>query len=115
MSNEDFYYAVKNGSQTWRGAISGWFNSTTASFLKRNNITRSLFKNYINEVERAEAGNTKEVAKKLMAEQAGDDFEDVGVKRKEVEAEEVKDEDGNLVPVKDDDGKIAEKDIVVET
>lgn len=106
-SNEDFFRGLNKGSMTWRGAISGWFGKTTAGFLKRNKITRNLFSKYIEEVERAEAGNTKEVARKMMDEQAGDEISEPGVKRKD--AEQVEDEDGNKSWVAEDAREGGEK------
>ncbi|MDO4508056.1 MAG: hypothetical protein Q4B65_01580 [Candidatus Saccharibacteria bacterium] len=88
--NSDFYYGYNKGSKTWKGAISGWFNSVTAKFLANNKLTRNLFRNWQQEVSKAEAGNTKTVAaaQEMMAKKAEGGETEGGFEQKSKDAVE---------------------------
>ncbi len=98
-SDTSFFRSYNNGSMTWRGTIANWFGTTTMNFLKGNNLTRNLFKNFDQDVAESDK-SPREVATDLIAKQAGDTIEEGGVRVATTE----EDEEGNPVRVADEDG-----------
>ena len=77
--NPDFFNGYNQGSMTWRGAISNWFNSVTAKFLSKNKITRNMFKDFIEKAKASADGNTRTYALETMA-KGTEEIEEPGAK-----------------------------------
>ena len=98
-SNSDFFNGYNKGSLTWRGSISGWFQTLTLKFLDSNSLTRNRFQDFRQKVQESEAGNTKSVAQELMSKTA----DELKVSGTDVEYKE--DGDGDLVKIIERDGE----------
>ena len=93
-SDNSFFQKYNAGSKTWRGAIAGWFESGTTSFLSRNNLTRNMFEKYKEKVESEGGANADK--KKIVQEMINDRIKGDGDLGMEVETiKEEEDEDGN--------------------
>lgn len=86
-TDSDFFNGYNKGSMTWRGAIANWFNTVTAKFLSMNDISRNIFKDYVEQVEAANDGNRKKVMFDIMGKRA-ETIEDGGASAKKGSTDE---------------------------
>ena len=95
-SDNTFFQKYNAGSKTWRGAITGWFESRTIGFLQKNNLTRNMFEKYKEKVD--SEGGAKADKRKIVQEIINDHVKGEGDLnlRAAGEVEEVEeDENGN--------------------
>ncbi|MBQ3436876.1 hypothetical protein IJG26_02925 [Candidatus Saccharibacteria bacterium] len=96
QNNSDFFNGYNKGSMTWRGQIANWFGTATAKFLEGNDLTRNLFADFIDRVNKSKDGNTKTVAQELIKSRS-DDIEDGGMNVVGGEEATKRDGDGNVI------------------
>ncbi len=58
-SDPDFFRRYNAGSQTWRGQFANWYGGTTNNWLKKNNLTRNMMKDYKQKVAEADGDGGK--------------------------------------------------------
>ncbi|MCR5699890.1 MAG: hypothetical protein K6G49_00435 [Candidatus Saccharibacteria bacterium] len=116
LNDSTFSHKFTAASQTWRGQFANWFGTNTGEFLKKNKLTRNMFKDWKQKKEEASKSGkstldlVKETIKSKMVDSTGG-----GVSRKVME--DARDKDGNVIL--DEDGnpmkKVSDKSAITKS
>ena len=90
LNNATFSHKYTAGSMTWRGQFANWFGGVTNSWVKNNNLTRNMTKDFKQKKAEADGDGTR-VTRELLDERTNTvDFGEEGkVKRSDLSQSEV--------------------------